>query len=95
MRSLTSLGTRIERMAARTQGGLSDEDRAHIEAWNARLAERWHGGPPPTPEQLALLAKPGFWSRLQAAWARPAFARACLEAIERRRVPAGGQRPAP
>ena len=82
-----ALHARVARLeaAAGTQG-LSDEDRAHLEAWQARVAERWHGGPPPTLAQLALLAKPGFWSRLQAAWARPAFARACLEALERRRV---------
>jgi hypothetical protein len=80
-----TLGLKIERLAARTQAGLSDEDRMHLEAWNARVAERWHGGPPPTPEQQQLLAKPGFWSRLQRAWARPAFARMCLAAVERRR----------
>jgi hypothetical protein len=58
---------------------------ANLKAWNARVAERWQGGPPPPLAQRALLAKPGFWERLQRAWAKPAFARACLEAIERRR----------
>jgi hypothetical protein len=85
MRSLAGVGAKIERLAAHTQGRLSDEDRAHILAWQARVAERWQGGPPPTDAQLALLAKPGFWQRLQRAWARPAFARACFEALERRR----------
>jgi hypothetical protein len=85
MRPLASTGLRIERLAAHTRGGLSDEDRAHILAWQARLAERWHGGPPPTLAQLALLGRPGFWARLQQAWGRPAFARVCLEAVERRR----------
>jgi hypothetical protein len=70
--------------AAEVAGGLTDQDRAHLEAWQARVAERWHGGPPLTDEQRALLTKPGFWQRLQRAWARPAFARACFEAIERR-----------
>jgi hypothetical protein len=81
-----ALHARVARLeaAAGTQG-LSDEDRAHLEAWQARVAERWDGGPPPTDAQLALLARAGFWQRLQRAWARPAFARACLEAIERRR----------
>jgi hypothetical protein len=90
MRSLTSTGLKIERLAVHTQGGLSDEDRAHLLAWQARVAERYDGGPPPTLEQLALLARPGFWTRLQQAWARPAFARLCLAAIERR-VKAGLQ----
>jgi hypothetical protein len=85
VRSLARLGAKIERLAAHTQGGLSEQNRAHILAWEARLAERYHGGPPPTLAQLALLAKPGFWQRLQRAWARPAFARACFEALERRR----------
>jgi hypothetical protein len=85
MRSLTSTGLKIERLAAQAEPqGLSDADRAHLEAWQARVAERYDGGPSPTLEQLALLARAGFWTRLQAAWARPAFARACLEAIERR-----------
>jgi hypothetical protein len=77
-----ALHARVARLEA-TVGtqGLSDEDRAHLLAWQARCAERWQGGPPPTLEQLALLARPGFWTRLQAAWARPAFARACLEAL--------------
>jgi hypothetical protein len=81
-----ALHARVARLEA-TAGpqGLSDEDRAHLEAWQARIAERHDGGPSPTLAQLALLAKPGFWQRLQAAWARPAFARACLEALERRR----------
>jgi hypothetical protein len=97
VRSLASVSARIERLAAHTQAGLSDEDRAHLEAWQARVAERWHGGPPPTLEQqqilarAALLAKPGFWTRLQRAWARPAFARACIEAIEQRRTEGGFQ----
>jgi hypothetical protein len=86
VRALAGVGLKIERLAARTQGGLSDEDRRHLEAWQARAAERWHGGPPPTLEQLALLARPGFWERLQRAWARPGFARMCLEAVERRRT---------
>jgi hypothetical protein len=76
MRSLAGVGAKIERLAAHTQGRLSDEDRAHILAWQARVAERWQGGPPPTDAQLALLAKPGFWQRLQRAWARPAFSTA-------------------
>ena len=86
----TALRTRVERLEAEAEqaGGLSDEDRAHILAWQARMAERWHAGLPPTEEQLTLLARPGFWSRLQRAWARPAFARMCLEAIERRQTPA-------
>jgi hypothetical protein len=88
MRSLTSTGLKIERLAAHTQSGLSDEDRAHLLAWQARVDERWYGGPPPTLEQQQLLARPGCWSRLQRAWARPAFARACLEAVERRRTTA-------
>jgi hypothetical protein len=81
-----ALHARVARLeaAAGTQG-LSDEDRAHLLAWQARIAERYDSGPPPTLEQLALLARPGFWTRLQQAWARPAFARACVEAIERRR----------
>jgi hypothetical protein len=70
---------------------LSDADRAHLLAWQARVAERYDGGPPPTLEQLALLARPGFWTRLQQAWARPAFARACLEAVERRQARPGHQ----
>ena len=86
MRSLTVIGARIERLAAHTQGGLSEQDRAHLEAWQARVAWRWHGGPSPTDEQLALLARAGFWTKLQQAWARPAFARACLKALERRRA---------
>jgi hypothetical protein len=84
-----ALGLKIERLAAHAQDGLSDQDRAHIEAWEARLAERYRGGSAPSPEQLALLEKAGFWQQLQRTWARPAFARACLEAIERRRVKAG------
>jgi hypothetical protein len=75
VRSLASVGARIERLAAHRQGSLSDEDRAHMLVWQARVAERWHGGPPVTNEQAALLAKPGFWTRLQRAWVRPAFAR--------------------
>jgi hypothetical protein len=77
-----ALHARVARLeaAAGTQG-LGDEDRAHLLAWQARCAERWQDGPPPTLEQLALLARPGFWTRLQAAWARPGFARACLEAL--------------
>jgi hypothetical protein len=87
-----ALHARVARLeaAAGTQG-LSDEDRAHLLAWQARVAERWDGGPSPTLEQLALLARPGFWTRLQQAWARPAFARACFEALERRRAEAGFQ----
>jgi hypothetical protein len=81
-----ALHARVARLeaAAGTQG-LSDEDRAHLLAWQARVAERWQDGPPPTLEQIALLARAGSWERLQAAWATPAFARACVEAIERRR----------
>jgi len=89
VRSLAGVGAKIERLAAHTQGGLSDEDRAHLLAWQARVAERYDGGPPPTLEQLALLARAGFWTRLQQAWARPAFAKACLEALERRRAGLG------
>jgi hypothetical protein len=89
VRSLTAIGTRIERLAAQTQAGLTDEDRACLEAWQARVAERWHGGPPLSPEQQQLMARAGFWQRLQRAWARPAFARVCLEAIERQRTEAG------
>jgi hypothetical protein len=86
MRSLTSTGLKIERLAAQAEPqGLSDTDLAHLAAWETHIAERHDGGPPPTLEQVALLARPGFWTRLQAAWARPAFARACLEALERRR----------
>ena len=77
-------------MAAEPQA-LSDADRAHLLAWQARVAERYDGGPPPTLEQLALLARPGFWTRLQQAWARPAFAHACVAALERRRVEASYQ----
>jgi hypothetical protein len=85
-----ALHARVARLeaAAGTQG-LGDEDRAHLEAWQARVAERWHGGPPPTLAPRALLAKPGFWTRLQQAWARPAFAHACVAALERRA--AGGR----
>jgi hypothetical protein len=86
VRSLASTGRAIERLAAHTQAGISDEDRRHLEAWQARVAWRWHGGPSPTDEQLALLARAGFWTKLQQAWARPAFARACLKALERRRA---------
>jgi hypothetical protein len=80
-----ALHARVARLEA-TVGtqGLSDEDRAHLLAWQARCAERWQGGPPTTLEQLALLARAGFWERLQQAWGRPAFARACLEVVERR-----------
>jgi hypothetical protein len=89
MRSALQLLGRVEKLEAEAgPQGLSDADWAHIAAWNARVAELWHGGPPPTLEQLALLARPGFWTRLQAAWARPAFARLCLAAIERRRAEA-------
>jgi hypothetical protein len=91
VRSLAGVGLKIERLAAHTQGRLSDEDRRHLEAWQARVAERYDGGPPPTLEQLALLARPGFWTRLQRAWAQPAFARICLEAIKRRQAEAGVQ----
>ncbi len=86
-----ALHARVARLeAAAGPQGLSDADRAHILAWQARVAdERYDGGPPPTLEQLALLARPGFWTRLQQAWARPAFARACFEALERRRAEAG------
>jgi hypothetical protein len=85
-----ALHARVARLeAAAGPQGLSDEDRAHILAWQARVAERYDGGPPPSNEQLALLARPGFWTRLQRAWGRPAFARACLEAVERRRAGAG------
>ena len=87
---MRALLARIEKLEAQAgPQGLTDTDRAHILAWQARVAEHYDGGPPPTLEQLALLAKPAFWSRLQQAWARPAFARACLEAIERRQVKAG------
>jgi hypothetical protein len=87
-----ALHTRVARLEAEagTQG-LTAADRAHLEAWEARLRQRWHEGPPPTLEQLALLARAGFWDRLQRAWARPAFAHACVAALERRRVEASYQ----
>jgi hypothetical protein len=93
VRTALQLAARVEKLEAATgPQGLSEQDRAHILAWEARLAERYHGGPPPSLEQLALLAKPGcFWTRLQRAWARPAVARACLEAVERRQAEAGCQ----
>jgi hypothetical protein len=86
-----ALHARVARLEAEAEAGtqgLSDADRAYLLAWQARVAERYDGGPAPTLEQQQLLARPGFWTRLQAAWARPAFARACLEALERRRVKA-------
>ena len=60
MRSLASTGRAIERLAAHTQAGISDEDRRHLEAWQARVVERWHDGPPPTLEQIALLVLIGM-----------------------------------
>jgi hypothetical protein len=82
-----ALHSRVQKLEAKAEPqGLTGADRAHILAWQARVAERWHGGPSPTDEQLALLARAGFWTKLQQAWARPAFARACLKALERRRA---------
>jgi hypothetical protein len=73
---------RLEQRASKAHGGLTDEDRAHMAAWSAHTEHKYRGGPPPTPEQVELRDWPGFWERLQEAWGRPAFARACMVATE-------------
>ena len=76
------LEQRLAERARDARGGLNDEDRAHTSAWFAHTDHKYRGGEAPTPEQAELLRRPGFWNRLQEAWGRPAFARACMEATE-------------
>ena len=82
---------RLEQRARDTRGGLNDDDRAHMAAWSAHTDHKYRGGEAPTVEQVELMRRPGFWGRLQEAWGRPAFARACMEATEaaRREFTAG------
>lgn len=77
---------RLEQRAQSTRGGLSDDDRAHMAAWHAHTEHKYRGGPAPTAEQVELRQRPDFWNRLQAAWGRPAFARACMAATEAARA---------
>jgi hypothetical protein len=85
---VSRLRGRVARLEARIQaahGGLTEDDRALIAAWDAHTRHKYRGGEAPTQAQLELLAVPGFWGRLQAAWGRPAWARQCLQAIEHAR----------
>jgi hypothetical protein len=88
MNRLARRVARLEQRIHATRGGLTDDDRAHMLAWQARTDHKYRGGPVPSEAQLELLARPGFWGRLQEAWGRPGWARLCLEAMERARRPA-------
>lgn len=63
--------------AERSRAGdaLSNEDRALIAAWRARVEHEHRGAPVPTRTQLRLLAKPDFAQQLQQALGRSAASR--------------------
>ncbi len=82
MNRLRTRVKRLERNRAFRAGDLSDTDHAHMQAWRTHAWHKYFGGPPPTDEQVALIAAPGFWTRLQDAWGRPAWARRCVDAME-------------
>lgn len=84
---MSRLRARVKRLEhGRRHGALSDDDRAHIAAWHVHTRHKYSGGLPPTEQQAALIAAPGFWTRLQTAWGRPAWARLCVAAIAPRRA---------